>query len=143
MYGYMGKAYGIPDDVLYLAAGYAQLSAGTSRIDFIVSNFDDITTWTTQDNKWFVQIADGKSLNISAYNFEGYEFIYWLVVKDDGQPLTQNEIFNMVFTEGDYIKIFEPAGRANLHRNLLRAPVYEKTHTRRETFGIVCGGINL
>ena len=30
MYGYMGKAYGFPDDVLYYAAGYAQIKAGTS-----------------------------------------------------------------------------------------------------------------
>ena len=30
MYGYMGKAYGIPDDVLYYAAGLAQIVAGTS-----------------------------------------------------------------------------------------------------------------
>lgn len=30
MYGYMGKAYGIPDDILYYAAGLAQIQAGTS-----------------------------------------------------------------------------------------------------------------
>lgn len=41
MYGYMGKAYGIPDNVLYLAAGYAQVSAGTSKAEFMYSNFDD------------------------------------------------------------------------------------------------------
>lgn len=41
MYGYMGKAYGIPDDILYLAAGYAQLAAGTSKPEFLYSNFDD------------------------------------------------------------------------------------------------------
>ena len=32
MYGYMGKIYGIPDGVLYLAAGYAQIKAGTSSL---------------------------------------------------------------------------------------------------------------
>ena len=41
MYGYLGKAYGIPDDILYMAAGYAQLSAGTSKNEFVFSYFDD------------------------------------------------------------------------------------------------------
>ena len=41
MYGYMGKAYGIPDIVLYAAAGYAQISAGTSKLSFWNSFFDD------------------------------------------------------------------------------------------------------
>lgn len=41
MYGYMGKAYGIPDMVLYGAAGYAQVSAGTSSFSFADSFFDD------------------------------------------------------------------------------------------------------
>ena len=30
MYGYLGKAYGMPDNVLYYAAGFAQIVAGTS-----------------------------------------------------------------------------------------------------------------
>lgn len=41
MYGYLGKAYGIPDDILYAAAGYAQLSAGTSKTEFAFTFFDD------------------------------------------------------------------------------------------------------
>lgn len=31
----------IPDDVLYLAAGYAQFKAGTSQINFVDTYFDD------------------------------------------------------------------------------------------------------
>ena len=42
MYGYMGKAYGIPDSILYYAAGYAQYKAGTSRQEwFYIGTGDD------------------------------------------------------------------------------------------------------
>lgn len=36
MYGYMGKAYNIPEYILYLAASYAQISAGTTNPQFLV-----------------------------------------------------------------------------------------------------------
>ncbi|MEG2823061.1 MAG: polymorphic toxin type 44 domain-containing protein [Lachnospiraceae bacterium] len=41
MYGYMGKAYGIPDSILYLAASYAQLAAGTSNLQFLIATLGD------------------------------------------------------------------------------------------------------
>ena len=41
MYGYMGKVYDIPDNILYLAASYAQLSAGTTTLQFIASTYGD------------------------------------------------------------------------------------------------------
>lgn len=41
MFGYMGKAYGIPNDVLHLGAGYAQISAGTSSWDWLTTFGDD------------------------------------------------------------------------------------------------------
>jgi len=42
MYGYMGKAYGIPDSVLYYAAGAAQIIAGTStRLWIEIGTGDD------------------------------------------------------------------------------------------------------
>ena len=39
MYGYMGHAYGIPDAVLCLGAAYAQLQAGTTRIEWLLFPF--------------------------------------------------------------------------------------------------------
>ena len=41
MYGYMGKAYGIPDSVLHAGAGYAQISAGTSSWKWFATLGDD------------------------------------------------------------------------------------------------------
>ena len=41
MYGYLGKAYGFPDKILYIAAGYAQISDGTAVLDFYRTYFDD------------------------------------------------------------------------------------------------------
>lgn len=41
MYGYMGKAYGIPDAILYMAAGYAQYKAGTTKKEWISNGFGD------------------------------------------------------------------------------------------------------
>lgn len=41
MYGYIGKAYGIPNDVLYLGAGIAQIAADTSKAQWIYSGTGD------------------------------------------------------------------------------------------------------
>ena len=41
MYGYMGKAYYISDVILQLGAGYAQMSAGTSKKQWILIGGDD------------------------------------------------------------------------------------------------------
>lgn len=42
IYGYMGRVYGIPDTILYLAVSYAQLQAGTAKMNCL-SNFLYIT----------------------------------------------------------------------------------------------------
>ena len=41
MYGYMGKAYGIPDKVLYYAAGIAQIVANTSTQQWVYTGTGD------------------------------------------------------------------------------------------------------
>lgn len=42
-FGYTGKALGLPDSVLLLGAGFAQIKAGTSNFSFIMaSNGDDL-----------------------------------------------------------------------------------------------------
>lgn len=41
MYGYMRTVYGIPDIVLYLGASYAQLAAGTTKLEWIPVTWGD------------------------------------------------------------------------------------------------------
>ncbi len=41
MYGYLGRAYGIPKWILKMGAGYAQFRAGTAKLKWIFSAFDD------------------------------------------------------------------------------------------------------
>lgn len=40
-FGYLGKVMGIPDEVLLIGAGVAQIMAGTSNVDFILTTGDD------------------------------------------------------------------------------------------------------
>lgn len=62
MYRYMGKAYNIPEYILYLAAYYAQISAGTTNPQFLVNTYGDDPI--DQKNiergiKWFNYIYGG------------------------------------------------------------------------------------
>ena len=41
MYGYLGKAYGFSDKMLYMGAGYAQIDDGTAMLEFCNTYFDD------------------------------------------------------------------------------------------------------
>jgi hypothetical protein len=41
LYGYLGKCYRIPDNILYLGAGYAQIKAKTQKFSWVTNYFDD------------------------------------------------------------------------------------------------------
>ncbi|MDR2672379.1 MAG: hypothetical protein LBC35_03660, partial [Coriobacteriales bacterium] len=41
LYGYVGKTFGVPEPLLYIGPGIAQIADGTSSWDYIGSNFDD------------------------------------------------------------------------------------------------------
>lgn len=41
LYGFFGKAIGIDEETLLSAAGIAQLAAGTSKLEYYDSRFDD------------------------------------------------------------------------------------------------------
>lgn len=42
MYGYLGKVMNIPDEILYMSAGGAQIIAGTSYLEWLnTTNFGD------------------------------------------------------------------------------------------------------
>lgn len=73
-----------------------------AEIDDIIVNINQTTYWTSQDNKWYAEVTAGATLRLQAYEYEGYEFMYWEVSVDGGEPVTQGESFEMVFTQGAY-----------------------------------------
>ncbi len=40
-FGYTGKALGLPDTVLLMGAGYAQIKAGTATFDSVMASYGD------------------------------------------------------------------------------------------------------
>lgn len=76
----------------------------------VITNIDRNTSWLSQDNRWFAQVIAGLNLKLQAYEYEGYEFMHWLVSVDDGAPVQKGSTFSMVFTQGDYIikAIYQP-----------------------------------
>ncbi len=76
---------------------------GGANIKDIVVNIDQTAHWISQDNKWYAEITAGATLKIQAYEYEGYEFKYWLVSVDGGEPVEKGASFEMSFTQGNYI----------------------------------------
>ena len=75
----------------------------TVEIDDIIVNINTTTIWTTQDNKWYAEVISGTSLKIQAYEYEGYEFKYWLISVDGGEPVVKASTFEMSFPQGKYV----------------------------------------
>ncbi len=73
------------------------------EIDDIIVNINNTASWTNQDNKWYAEVVSGTSLKIQAYEYEGYEFKYWLISVDGGEPSIKASTFEMTFPQGNYV----------------------------------------
>ena len=73
-----------------------------AEIDDIITNINQTTYWTSQDDKWYAEVTAGVTLRLQAYEYEGYEFMYWEVTSTGGETTQHGANFEMVFDLGDY-----------------------------------------
>lgn len=72
------------------------------NITNVITNISTTTSWTNQDDRWYAEVVSGSTLQIQAYEYEGYEFMYWLVSVDGGEPARRENEFSMTFPQGSY-----------------------------------------
>ena len=86
----------------FMPSGFSDKLSNVSITDVII-NIDTSTAWLPQDNKWYAEVNSGISLTLQAYEYEGYEFMYWLVSMDGGEPVQMASTFQMQFPQGNYV----------------------------------------
>ncbi len=73
------------------------------EIEDIIVNLNQTTYWTSQNDKWYAEVSEGTSLKLQAYQYEGYEFMYWQVSINGGEPNNYSSNFEMVYNQGNYL----------------------------------------
>ena len=72
-------------------------------IENIITNLGSLEDcWLGQDDIWYTEVSAGSSLRLQAYNYEGYEFAYWLVSYNNEEPSRHPANFEMTFDVGRY-----------------------------------------
>ena len=92
--------------VLQIQFNPAHVSTSDENLDIssVIANFDASIAWTTQYSKWYAEILIGCSLDFEAIDFEGYEFISWEIVFEDGDAIAKPENFTIDSVElGTYV----------------------------------------
>lgn len=79
-------------------------SGNLNNIDItdVVVNIDMSSTWFNQENKWYAEVVSGVSLKIRAYEYEGFEFKYWIITPEGQNPVEKPSTFEMTFEQGNY-----------------------------------------
>lgn len=89
--------------ISFIPEGFENDSDLAGIQDIIVSISPDEIPWFDSNNKWYADVSAGVRVTLRAYEFEGYEFKYWLITKD-GQSLgTQGSRFELTFEQGNYL----------------------------------------
>lgn len=92
----------IPEDILR--------QNGNISIRSVIVNYDDSTSWISQNDLWFTQIRVGNQLQIRAYELQGYVFKYWLIMVDGGEPVQRDSEFSIILEQADYelVAVYQP-----------------------------------
>lgn len=58
--------------------------------------------WSTGDNQYYAEVPTDSKMTLTAYNFEGYTFAYWLIEREGEEPaMIQAPIYEYTSKTGD------------------------------------------
>lgn len=63
------------------------------NISHVITNIYSITAWTSQYSRWYAEILIGSTVRFKAIEFQGYEFVNWLVSFNDEEAVTRPSEF--------------------------------------------------
>lgn len=75
------------------------------NIAHVITNLNSLSSWTSQDNRWYAEIIIGATLQIKAIEFDGYVFDSWIVSFQGGEGVTKPASFNLEKIETGSYKI--------------------------------------
>lgn len=81
------------------------------NISHVITNLASLSSWVSQDDKWYAEIVIGATLQIKAIEFEGYKFMGWTLSFEGGEAVEKPSSFNISSLEmGSYVltAIYQP-----------------------------------